>query len=68
MDTRLGVKGLIVRDETFLVLVKPGGRLDIPGGRVKPNEWPFYTFYREIAEETGLSVTIDNLVYSMDFY
>ena len=67
MDTRLGVKGLIVRDGTFLVLVKPNGRFDLPGGRVKPDESLTHALNREIMEETGISASIKNLITQWTF-
>ena len=53
MDTRLGVKGLIVRGGTFSVLVKPDGELDLPGGRVESDEPPTQALLPRNSEETG---------------
>ncbi len=67
MDTGLGVKGLIIKKKEILVLVKSDGKADLPGGRVESVESPTQTLYREIAEETGLTVTIENLVTKWAF-
>jgi len=58
MDTGLGVKGLIQRGETVLVLVKPDGKLDLPGGRVEMDESIIQALHREITEETELVASI----------
>jgi 8-oxo-dGTP pyrophosphatase MutT (NUDIX family) len=41
-----------------LILHPLFGRLMIPGGHVEPNESPPETARREVAEETGLAITI----------
>jgi len=33
-----GVKGIVRKDDRILVLVKPNGTLDLPGGRVEYGE------------------------------
>ena len=35
MDTGIGVKGIIRKGNRFLVLVKPNGTVDLPGGRAE---------------------------------
>ena len=37
-ESARGVKGIIVKDEKFLILVKHNGRLDLPGGRIERGE------------------------------
>ena len=54
----LGVKGLIMKDDMFLVLIKPNGDLDLAGGRVEPGENLKDSLCREVCEETGLEVKI----------
>jgi len=59
-----GVKSLITLDDKFLVLVKPNGELDLPGGCVELGERLRESLHREIQEETGLKVEIiDPLAY-----
>ena len=38
MNTGTGVKGIIRKGNQFLVLVKPNGTFDLPGGRVEDGE------------------------------
>ena len=54
LKNAVGVKGVIITEDQFLVLVKPNGRLDLAGGRVDSNESPEEALFREIFEETGL--------------
>ena len=49
-----GVKAVVRKDDRFLVLVKPDGTFDLPGGRVEVGETNECALYREINEETGL--------------
>ena len=54
--TGLGVKRIVMKDGKFLVLVKPNGDPDLPGGRVENGEMQTGCLHREIVEETGLYV------------
>jgi 8-oxo-dGTP pyrophosphatase MutT (NUDIX family) len=56
--TGKGAKSLIRKDGRILVLLKPNGKSDLPGGRVKDGEGSQETLHREISEETGLKVKI----------
>ena len=59
MENRaFGVKGLIMKEDKVLVLFKPNGDLDLPGGRTEDGESHTEGLYREILEETGLEVKI----------
>lgn len=54
--------GVIVRDGRVLIARRPdhvhqGGLLEFPGGKVEPGETVQQALVREIAEETGLSLT-----------
>jgi len=63
-----GVKGIIRKNGHILVLVKPNGTLDLPGGRVENGETVETALKREIAEETGLKVEIHDPVEEWSFY
>ena len=63
-----GVKGIIRKNDRFLVLVKPNGKLDLPGGRVEIGETVQSALQREIKEETGLKVEIHDPVEQWAFY
>ena len=55
MDTGTGVKGIIRKGNQFLVLVKPDGAFDLPGGRVEDGESIKAALHREISEECIVS-------------
>jgi 8-oxo-dGTP diphosphatase len=63
-----GVKGIVRKNGNILVLVKPNGTLDLPGGRVENGESVKSALQREINEETGLKVEIHDPVEQWSFY
>jgi 8-oxo-dGTP pyrophosphatase MutT (NUDIX family) len=63
-----GVKGIVRRNDHILVLVKPNGTLDLPGGRVENGETIKFALRREIDEETSLKVEIHDPVDEWSFY
>lgn len=50
------VKLVIRAGEKALVLRKPGGQWDLPGGRPAPDETPGAALTRELLEETGMVI------------
>ena len=67
MNKVSGVKAIIRKGNKVLVLIEPGGRPDLPGGRVEENEDLLAALGREVFEETGLSVEIMGVVLSWSF-
>jgi len=63
-----GVKGIVRKNDHILVLVKPNGTLDLPGGRIENGETIKSALRREINEETGLKVEIHDPVDEWSFY
>jgi 8-oxo-dGTP diphosphatase len=58
MGIASGVKGVVMKGSKVLVLIKPNGELDLPGGRVEESESYVQSLYREVLEETGLKIGI----------
>ena len=63
-----GVKGIIRKNGHILVLVKPNGTLDLPGGRIENGETVQSALQRVIDEVTGLQVEIHDPVEKWSFY
>jgi 8-oxo-dGTP diphosphatase len=66
-EVKNGVKAVVRKNDRFLVLVKPDGLLDLPGGRVENGESTESALQREIDEETGLKVQIQAPVEEWSF-
>jgi len=62
-----GVKGIVRKNDDFLVLVKKDGTLDLPGGRIENGETIKFALQREINEETGLKVETHDPVEEWSF-
>jgi 8-oxo-dGTP diphosphatase len=55
----IAVKALIRNERSkYLLLYRTEGLVDIPGGRLRPNETFEQCLKREVKEETGLSIRI----------
>lgn len=61
------VKVVVRKTDHFLILVKPDGTFDLPGGRVEAGESYEAALHREIAKETGLKVKIQDPVAEWSF-
>jgi len=57
----LGSYGLIIKDNSLLLIKKVGGpydgKLDLPGGTIEFKETPEDTLKRELKEEVGIDIT-----------
>jgi len=59
----VSIKGVIFLDDRVLLLRKPSGEWDIPGGRLSIDENPKQCLVREVLEETGLTVKPGKLLH-----
>lgn len=57
-----GVCVIVEKQDTFLVVKRPGGRYVFPGGFIRWKEHPTRTAERECLEETGLRVTVNEQI------
>ncbi len=68
------VCGVLMKDDRFLITQKGDqknyGLWEFPGGKVKTNETPFESIFREIKEELGIEVLPKNEIisYEHDIY
>ncbi len=67
IDTQMGVKGLIFKGSDILTLFKSNGESDLPGGKVEFGENQIEALNREITEETGLIVKIQDPIAQWSF-
>lgn len=59
----ISVKGILINSEGRVLLLKNERNYwELPGGRIEAGEQPEETVKREIAEETGMEVTVKQLV------
>ena len=61
-DFRVTVKALIFVDDNILLIRKPEGLWDLPGGRLDAGEHPEAALRREIREELGIWANVGKLV------
>jgi mutator protein MutT len=58
----VSIKGVLVRDGRVLLVRNEREEWELPGGRIEPGETPEQCVAREITEETGLSVTVAEIL------
>lgn len=58
----VSVKGVVIHDRRVLLLRNDRDEWELPGGRLEPGETPEQCVVREIAEETGWPVTVEELL------
>jgi len=61
---RATAKAVIHVNGGVLLIRKPNGMWDLPGGRMDAGEEPWQALAREVAEETGLELKIGDLVHA----
>ncbi|MFG6494647.1 NUDIX domain-containing protein [Fictibacillus sp. UD] len=68
------VKGVIVSEDKMLIVKRSAedeigaGTWEFPGGKIKFEEAIEAALIREVSEETGLSVTVDRILYATTFF
>lgn len=69
----VGAKGLVFVGERILTYKRDGqgtfhpNGIDLPGGGREGGESPFETFHREVAEEFGLEINKEDVVWGKPF-
>ncbi|MCL2406731.1 MAG: NUDIX domain-containing protein [Defluviitaleaceae bacterium] len=65
---RVSARGVIIHDDKILLnCFGEGVYYNIPGGGIEKGETVKQAVVREVMEETGLTVTADELVFVLDF-
>lgn len=68
MSSLVSVKGVLVRDGRVLLLKNERDEWELPGGKLKAGEEPPACVAREIAEETGLTVTTGPILDAWQYH
>lgn len=64
----VSIKGVLVRDNRVVLVRNDRAEWELPGGRIELGETPKQCVAREIAEETGLPVTVDAIIDSWMYH
>lgn len=65
---RVSARGIVINEEKILLNEFGGGQYyNIPGGGVEPGETVKQAVIREIFEESGLNVTVGDLIFALEY-
>ncbi|MCM0648904.1 NUDIX domain-containing protein [Clostridium swellfunianum] len=65
---RVSARGIVINNDRILLNEFGGGEYyNIPGGGVEPGETVKQAVVREILEESGLNVTVGDLIYALEY-
>jgi 8-oxo-dGTP diphosphatase len=65
---RVSGRGIVINNDKILLNEFGGGKYyNIPGGGVEPGETVKQAVVREILEESGLNVTIGDLIFALEY-
>lgn len=64
--SRISAKAVILREHEVLLLRKSSGKWDLPGGKIDAGETIFQGLLREVREESGLDVCVDEFLVAID--
>lgn len=64
----VSIKGVLIRNSRVLLVRNDRAEWELPGGRIELGEAPEECVTREIAEETGLPVTVEEIIDSWMYH
>lgn len=65
---RVSARGIVINKDRILLNEFGGGKYyNIPGGGVEPGETVKQAVIREVLEESGLSVTVEDLIFVLEY-
>lgn len=65
---RVSARGIVINNDKILLNEFGGGQYyNIPGGGVEPGETVKQAVIREIYEESGLNVTVEDLIFALEY-
>lgn len=64
----VSIKGVLIRNNRAVLVRNDRAEWELPGGRIELGETPEQCVAREIAEETGLPVTVHDIIDSWMYH